>query len=181
MGFLSRGQKKHLRQRKQHMKKAWRGEMDICGAVRVINKGETDLGRVFALIITFFWIFLKLLSFSQWSHILINTLTKDVCTCQSVSQFSHSFMSHFLRPHGLQHARPPCPSPTPTVTHTHVHWVGDAIQPSHPLLSPSPPTFNLSQHQGLFKWVSSLHQVAKGLEFQLQHQPFKWIFRTDLL
>ena len=113
MGFLSRGQKKHLRQRKQHMKKAWRGEMDICGAVRVINKGETDLGRVFALIITFFWIFLKLLSFSQWSHILINTLTKDVCTCQSVSQFSHSFMSHFLRPHGLQHARPPCLLPTP--------------------------------------------------------------------
>ena len=55
-------------------------------------------------------------------------------------------------------------------TQTHVHWVGDAIQPPHPLLSPSPPTFNLSQHQGLFKWVSSLHQVAKVLEFQLQHQ-----------
>ena len=53
---------------------------------------------------------------------------------------------------------------------TYVHWVGDAIQPSHPLSSPSPPTFNLSQHQGFFKWVSSLHQVAKVLEFQLQHQ-----------
>jgi len=62
---------------------------------------------------------------------------------------------------------------------THVHWVGDAIQPSHPLSSPSPPAFNLSQHQGLFKWVSSLHQVAKVLEFQLQHQSFQWIFRTD--
>ena len=59
-------------------------------------------------------------------------------------------------------------------TQTHVHWVGDAIQPSHPLLSPSPFTFNLSQHQGLFKWVSSLHQVAKILEFQLQHQSFQW-------
>ena len=47
-------------------------------------------------------------------------------------------------------------------TQTHVLWVGDAIQPSHPLLSPSPPAFNLSQHQGLFKWVSSLHQVAKA-------------------
>ena len=58
---------------------------------------------------------------------------------------------------------------------------GDAIQPSHPLLSPSPPTFNLSQHQGLFKWASSSHQVAKVLEFQLQHQSFQWIFRTDLL
>ena len=54
-------------------------------------------------------------------------------------------------------------------TQTHVHWVDDAIQPSHPLLSPSPSTFNLSQHQGLFKWVSSSHQVAKVLEFQLQH------------
>ena len=62
---------------------------------------------------------------------------------------------------------------------THVHWVGDAIQPSHLLSSPPPPTFNLSQHQGLFQWVSSLHQVAKGLEFQLQHQSFQWIFRTD--
>ena len=50
-------------------------------------------------------------------------------------------------------------------TQTHVHWVSDAIQPSYPLSSPSPPTFNLSQHQGLFKWVSSLHQVAKVLEF----------------
>ena len=55
-------------------------------------------------------------------------------------------------------------------TQTHVHWVGDAIQPSHPLSSPSPPNFNLSQHHGLFKWVNSLHQVAKVLEFQLQHQ-----------
>ena len=52
-------------------------------------------------------------------------------------------------------------------TPTHVHRVGDAIQPSHPLLSPSPPAFNLSQHQGLFQWVSTLHQVAKVLEFQL--------------
>ena len=58
----------------------------------------------------------------------------------------------------------------PELTQTHVHWVGDAIQPSHPLSSPSPPAFNLSQHQGLFKWVSSLHQVAKVLAFQLQHQ-----------
>ena len=67
----------------------------------------------------------------------------------------------------------------PEFTQTHVHWVGDAIQPSHPLSSPSPPAFNLSQHQGLFQWVSSSHQVAKVLEFQLQHQSFQWIFRTD--
>ena len=69
----------------------------------------------------------------------------------------------------------------PETTQTHVHWAGDAIQPSHPLSSPFPPTFNHSQHQGLFKWVSSLHQVAKVLEFQLQHQSFQWIFGTDLL
>ena len=66
-------------------------------------------------------------------------------------------------------------------TQTHVHWVGDAIQPSHPLSSPSPPAFNLSQHQDLFKWIHSLHQVAKILEFQLQQQSFQWIFKTDFL
>ena len=66
-------------------------------------------------------------------------------------------------------------------THTHDHQFGDAIQSSHPLLSPSPPTFNLSQHQGLFQWVSSLHQVARVLDLQLQHQSFQWIFRVVFL
>ena len=66
-------------------------------------------------------------------------------------------------------------------TQTHVHWVSDAIQPSHPLSSPSPPAPNPSQIQGLFKWVSCLHQVAKILELQLQHQSFQWTLRTDLL
>ena len=66
-------------------------------------------------------------------------------------------------------------------TQTHVHWVSDAIQPSHPLSYPSPHTYNLSKHQGLFKWVSSSHQVDKLLEFQLQHQSFQWTPRTDLL
>ena len=69
----------------------------------------------------------------------------------------------------------------PEFTLTHVHQVGDAIQPSHSLSSPSPPAFNLSQHQDLFKWVSSSHQVVKVLEFQLQHHSFQWIFRTDFL
>ena len=68
----------------------------------------------------------------------------------------------------------------PELVQTHVHWVGDAVQPSHPLSSP-PPAFNLSQHQGLFQWVSSLHQVTKVLELQLQHQSFQWIFRIDFL
>ena len=66
-------------------------------------------------------------------------------------------------------------------TQTHVHRVGDAIQPSHPLSSPSPPAPNPSQHQGLFQWVSSSHEVAKILEFQLQHQSLQWTPRTDLL
>ena len=95
-------------------------------------------------------------------------------------QFSHSVMSDSLQPHGLQHTRPPCPSPTPGVYQTHVHQVGDAIQPSHSLLSPSPPALNLSQHQGLFQWVNSSHEVAKVLEFQLQHQSFQRTPRTDL-
>ena len=68
----------------------------------------------------------------------------------------------------------------PELTQTHVHWVSDAIQQSHPLSSPASPTFSLSQHLGLSQWVSSLYQVAKVMEFQLQPQSFKW-FRTDFL
>ena len=67
----------------------------------------------------------------------------------------------------------------PEFTQTHVHWVSDAIQASHPLSCPSLPALNLSQNQGLFKWVGSLHHVAKVLEFQLQHQSFQWTPRMD--
>ena len=69
----------------------------------------------------------------------------------------------------------------PEFTQTHAHRVGDAIQPSHPLSFPSPPAPNPSEHQGLFQWVSYSHEVAKVLEFQLQHQSFQWTPRTDLL
>ena len=69
----------------------------------------------------------------------------------------------------------------PELAQTHVHQVGDAIQLSHSLLSPSPPAFNLSQHQGLFLCISSLHQLAQVLALQLQHQSFQWLFRTDFL
>ena len=69
----------------------------------------------------------------------------------------------------------------PEFTQTHVHWVADAIQPSHPLSSPSLPAPSPSQHQGLFQWVNSSHEVTKVLEFQLQHQSFQWTPRTDLL
>ena len=83
----------------------------------------------------------------------------------------------------MDHSMPgfPVHHQLPEFTQIHAHWVSDAIQPSHPLSSPSPPTFNLSQYQSLFKWVSSLHQVAKVLEVQLQHQSFQWTLRTDLL
>ena len=77
----------------------------------------------------------------------------------SEPQFSLSVMSDSLWPHESQHARPPCPS----FTQIHVHRVGDAIQPSHPLLSPSPPAPNPSQHQGLFQWVHSSHEVPQGI------------------
>ena len=68
----------------------------------------------------------------------------------------------------------------PEFTQTHIHWAGDTIQPSHPLSAPSPPAFNISQHQGLFQWVSSSHQVAKVLEFQLQHQSFQMNIQDQL-
>ena len=111
--------------------------------------------------------------------ITYTTFNKEVETIPVISipfssvQFSRSVVSDSLQPNELQHARPPCLSPNSnTITQTHVHRAGDAIQPSHPLLSPSPPALNLSQDQGLFQWVSSLHRVAKVLESEFQHQSF---------
>ena len=94
-------------------------------------------------------------------------------------QFSCSVMSNSLQPHNCSTPGLPVHHQLPEFTQTHVHRISDAIQSSHPLSSPSPSDFNLSQQQGLFQWVSSSHQVAKVLEFQ--HQSFQWIFRTDFL
>ena len=95
-------------------------------------------------------------------------------------QFGHLVVSDFLW--HMDFSTPEFPvHQFPEFTQIHVHSVGDAIQPPHPLFSPSPPTFNLSQHQSLFQWVGSSHHVAKLLEFELRHQPFQWIFRTDFL
>ena len=105
--------------------------------------------------------------FFLWWEILRSTF----CCCCSVAQ---SFLT--LQPPELQHARLRCPSLSP-----HIHWVDDAIQPSHPLSPSSPPALNLSQHQGLFQWVISSHQVAKVLELQLQHKSLQWIFTVDFL
>ena len=96
-------------------------------------------------------------------------------------QFSRSVVSNSLRAHGLQHDRLPYPSPTPRACSNSCPLGHCSIQPSHPLPPPSPPALSLSQHQGLFQWLGSLHQVAKVLELQFQHQSFQWLFRVDFL
>ena len=96
-------------------------------------------------------------------------------------QFSHSVVSNSLQPHESKHARPPCPSQTPGVHPNSCpssQWCHPAIILCRPLLHLPP---NPSQHQSLFQWVNSSHEVAKVLEFQLQHQSFQWTPRTDLL
>ena len=157
------------------------------------------------------WIAIPFSRGPSWSRDLIQVscIADRFFTIWTISsvQFSRSVVSDSLQPHGLQHAWRavvhgvtknqtwlsdwteldcsmtgfPVHHQLPELTQTHVHWVGDAIQPSHPLSSPSLPAFNLPQHQGFSQWVSSLYQVAKVLEFQLQHQSFQWIFRTDFL
>ena len=104
-----------------------------------------------------------------------------VGTYISLVQFSRSVLSDSLGPHESQHARPPCPSLTRGVYSNSCTSRGDAIQPSCPLSSPFPPAANPSQQQGLFQWVNTLHEVAKVLEFQLQHQFFQQTLRTDIL
>ena len=115
------------------------------------------------------------------STALWNSTKKD--NINSSVQFSCSVVSDSLRPHGLQHTRPPCPSPIPRAYSNSCpsSWGCHPTREFQSLSSPSPPDFNLSQHQGLFQWLSSSHQVAKVLEFQLQHQSFQWTSRTDLL
>ena len=127
--------------------------------------------------------------YSPWSHRVRHNWVTNTFTFNSEFeletvfsvQFSCSVMSDSLQPHGLQHAMPPCSSPTPGACSNSCPLCGWC----HPTILSSDLPFssclNLSQHQGLFKWVSSLHQVAKGLEFQLQYQSFQWIFRTDFL
>ena len=105
-----------------------------------------------------------------------------VCFCHTAAwirsvQFSVSAVAYSLRPRGPQHTRFPVHHQLSELAQTRAHWVGDAIQPSHPLSFPSS-AFSISQNQGLFQWVSSSHPVAKVLDFQLQHQSFQWIFRV---
>ena len=98
-------------------------------------------------------------------------------------QFSSVTQSYPTLCDPMNHSTPGLPvhHQLPEFAQTHSHWVSDAIQPSHPLSSTFPPAPNPSQHQGLFQWVNSSHEVAKVLDFQLQHQSFQWTSRTDLL
>ena len=102
-------------------------------------------------------------SWSVWSEVIAvyKILFRYVISSVQFNSVAQSCPT--LRPHELQLVRPPCPSPTPGVHSDSVHRVSDAIQPSHPLSSPSPPAPNPSQHQSLFQWVNSSHEVAPGL------------------
>ena len=123
------------------------------------------------------------------AHLQLSYCSKGIChymcllwiVLLHISQFSHSVVSESLQPHGLQHTRLPCPSLIPRVFSNSCPlswWWHPTISSS---LAPSSPALNLSQHQGLFQWVNSLHLVAKVLEFQLQHYSFQGTPRTDLL
>ena len=95
--------------------------------------------------------------------------------------FSHSVVSDSLRPHGLQHTNLPCPS-TILGACSNSYLLSQWCHPTIPSsVIPFSSCFNLSQHQGLFQWISSSHQVPKVLELQLQYQSFQWIFRADFL
>ena len=111
------------------------------------------------------------------------TLYLEVCTFCLEFVVVVQLLSHVQLCHPMDYSTPGLPILLylPEFAQTHVHWVGDAIQPFHPLSSPSPPALNVSQHQGLFQWVGSAHQVAKVLEFQLQHQSFQWISSVQSL
>ena len=144
-------------------------------------KSEKNIGRLFFDI--------------NWSKIFFDPPPKVMKITTKMDKWNLIFLESFcmaslvqLLSHILLYNPMDCSVPSFPVCHqllelaqTHVHRVGDAIQPSHPLSSPSPPAFNLSQHQCLFQWVGSWHLVAKIFEFKLQHQSLQWIFRTDFL
>ena len=116
---------------------------------------------------------------AKLAYLIIVVIYIYICISQSFQSFSTVLLiaTQWIatRSDLLVHHQPP------EFTQTHVHWVSDIMQPSHSLSSPSPPTFNISQNQDLFQSISSLHQLAKVMELQLQNQSLQWIFRTDFL
>ena len=117
----------------------------------------------------------------QILHIPLGIFYSLSCPSVQFSQFSCSVVSNSLRPLNCSTPGLPVHHHFPEFTQTHVHRLSDAIQPSHPLSSPSSPAPNPSQHQTLFQWVNSSHEVAKVLEFQLQHHSLQRNPRADLL
>ena len=174
----------------------------VCTNLHVINVciGQSVFLCVRLLGPDRFWIasFFPILLFSEVYQLLLVFQITNFWLCRSLLyayflfcyflllsfssvQFSHSVGSDSWRPHELQHARPPCPSPNPGVYPNSCpssRWCHPTISSS---VIPSPPAPYPSQHQGIFQWVSSLHEVAKVLELQLQHQSFQWTPRTGLL
>ena len=120
---------------------------------------------------------LEIISAGQWISTITWLESKMICHFSSVTQSCLTLCNP------MDGSTPgfPVHHQLPELAQTHVHWVSDTFQPLNPLSSTSLPAFSLFQHQGLFQWVSSLHQVAIVLVFQLQHQSFQWIFRTDFL
>ena len=110
-----------------------------------------------------FWLPSCFLSFKHYANSAHLSWVSDFETIQTVVQFSSVAQSCPTLCDPMDCSTPGLPvhHQLPESTQTHVHWVGDAIQPSYPLLSPSPPALNLSQHQGLFRWISPSHQVAR--------------------
>ena len=132
----------------------------LCGRKRVRNNWATKQQQEYSIVL----------------H-LVNPIQDTLSEETSSVQFSCSVMSDSLRFHGLQHTRLPYHQ-LPELAETQVHRVCDAIKPSYPSLFPSPPAFNLSQHQDLFQWVSSLHQVGKVLD---TYEVWYYIFKMSLL
>ena len=123
----------------------------------------------------FLLFYYMIIAFSVWWVLLYNYMSHSSVQFSSVTQSCPTLCNPMgFRTPGFHYQ-------LPELAQIHVHRVGDASQPSHPLSSPSSPVFSLSQHQGLLQWISSLDQVVKVLELQLQHQSFQWIFRADFL
>ena len=143
---------------------------------------SSRVGFIFESVILFFFFFGFTTILFFWIYhnfILLYTVAYIYWSYQSVQSFSCVWLFATPWTAACQASLSIINSPEPT--QTHVHRVGDGIQPSYPLSSPSPPAFSLSQHQGLFQCVGSSNQVAKFFEFQVQHQSFQWILKTDFL
>ena len=159
---------------------SWGWEQQRLVMIKSVKISTVSFWYVFYLLEALFW----LLKNKQGTTILgSNKVISESSTHTCLVHFSSVAQSCLTLCNPMNHSTPGLPvhHQLPESTQTHVHRVDDAIQPSHPLSSPSPPAINLSQHQGLFKRDNSLHEVAKVLEFQLQHQSFQWTPRTDLL